>query len=170
MEESLEDLKHIASGTALDLSFVLELLETSQDERRLERLGELFEVVLSEYQLALKVYAKLLEIRLGKHGALHESIGAAYLKFATVLRKQGRENDVIAVFRESLDVYLKTVGEDCLPVATVCMKLAHSLQRQGKLEEALELNKLPLQVYKKIVGLFHPDSTGYCPQATRQTG
>ena len=34
LEESLEDLKHIASGIVLDLSFVLELLETSNDERR----------------------------------------------------------------------------------------------------------------------------------------
>ncbi|KAL3944605.1 MAG: hypothetical protein SGBAC_001317 [Bacillariaceae sp.] len=158
LEESLEDLKRIASGNVLDISFVLELLETSEDERRLDRLGTLFAIKLSEYELALKVYAKLLVIQLGNHGPLHESIGSTYLKIATVLRKQGREDDAIAVFRKSLDIFRQTIGEDRLQVATVCIKLAHSLQRQGILEEALDLYKQSLQIYTITVGLIHRES------------
>ncbi|CAJ1969452.1 unnamed protein product [Cylindrotheca closterium] len=158
LEESLEDLKHIATGNVLDFSFVHELLETSKDERRLDRLGALFEIKLCEYHLALKVYTKLLEIQMRKYGPLHESIGSAYLKIATVLRKQGKEDDAIAVFRESLNAFRNLIGEDSIQVATVCIKLAHSLQRQGNLEEALDLYKQSLQIYKKTVGLIHRDS------------
>ena len=92
----------------------------------------MFEIKLCEYNVALKVYTKLLEIQLKKHGPLHESIGSTYLKIATVLRKQGRENDAMTVFRESLDTFRKTIGEDSTQVATVCIKLAHFAAAPGE--------------------------------------
>jgi tetratricopeptide (TPR) repeat protein len=104
LKERLEVLKLISHGGAIDDAFLRELLETSGDEERLERLGVLFRDQLCEYHWALQVYGKLFEIHVRKNGVRHPKVANTLSDIALVLKEQGKLDEAMELYTASLEI------------------------------------------------------------------
>jgi tetratricopeptide (TPR) repeat protein len=111
LNERLDDLTLISQGALVNKSFLNDLLEKSTDVERLERLANLFEKQLCEYDWALRVYGKLVELQSANLGANHPLTGGLYSNIADVLQSKGSMEESLNMYRKSLDICLRSLGE-----------------------------------------------------------
>jgi len=150
LKDRLDDLKLISQGGDLDDYLLNELLERNENERRLERLGVLFEFSLCEYHFALGVYGKLFEIRLKKHGPRHPLVAKAYTNMANVLQKQGKLDEAMELYKASQEVNKRTHGEKHKSVANTYEHMAMILKEQDRLEYAIKYFEIALEINQEI--------------------
>lgn len=152
LEERLADLKHISEGGALDDSLLNDLLEKSEDEERLVRLGKLFWHQLCEYHWALRVYGRLVEVQLERYGEEHNSLGETYHSVGMVLQKRGNFKDAMKVFERSAEIKKASLGNDHPSVAECYNDVANVLQKQGNYDKAIEVYEESLEITKNYYG------------------
>lgn len=168
LQERLEVLKLISDGGAIDDSFLHQLLETSKDVERLERLGAMFRDQFCEYHWALLVYGKLVEIHVQDNGADHPKVAHAFSDMALVLKEQGKLDEAMELYSASLDIYKMAKGDENELVAETYVNMALVMKDQGKLEEAMDLLRKSLKINDKGVVGEVPSSvaTTYSHMAT----
>ncbi|CAJ1960020.1 unnamed protein product [Cylindrotheca closterium] len=153
LKDRLDDLKLIISqGGDLDEYLLNELLERNKNERRLERLGALFELSLCEYHFALGVYGKLFEIRVQKHGPRHPLVAKAYTNMANVLEKQGKLDEAMELHKASQEVNKRTHGGKHESVANTYEHMAMILKEQLEYAHAIKYFEMALEINKEIHG------------------
>ncbi|CAJ1939027.1 unnamed protein product [Cylindrotheca closterium] len=152
LEERLELLKRISSRGAIDDLFLRDMLTTSKDVERLERLGVLFRDQLCEYQWAFCVYARLFEIHKEKHGTKHPSVASTYSGMALVLKEAGKLDEAMVLYKESLTIFKSAFHEQHSTIANTLFNMALILKEQGELSEAMSLFEQSLKIDKKNLG------------------
>ncbi|CAJ1946549.1 unnamed protein product [Cylindrotheca closterium] len=141
--------------------------ELSKEESRLVRLGRLFRLHLNEFDLAVRVYGKLLSIQLDKYNGdnRHVQIGYTYDRIASVLIKQGKFDEAMILHHHayeikkvalgeldpslgesSVDLFTQIKGEESYEVAYILGGMGAIYRKQEKMEEALELYKKAVEI------------------------
>ncbi|KAL3932467.1 MAG: hypothetical protein SGBAC_010838 [Bacillariaceae sp.] len=143
------------SDGVLDESLLQRLLDKGQNENRIDRLGDLFREYLCEYDWSLRAYAKLLNIRLRKHGFDSVLVASTLKEMAQVLQDQRRLEDSIHFFQQCLDIQKRVLGENHLEVANTLCSMAQVLRFQGKIDEAREFLEQGLVLKKESLGEEH---------------
>ena len=153
LKERLDDLEIITKGETLNEGNVRALLKTIKDEERLERLASLFGEHLHESSWALKIYLRILEIQLSKHGREHANVSATCHAIGNILLNQGKFVGSLSMLRLSLDIQ-KMIGrgEDNPFVIETYNGVANVMQRRGEYDEAMDIYLNLLECYKKTIG------------------
>ncbi|CAJ1945027.1 unnamed protein product [Cylindrotheca closterium] len=158
LEDRLNDLRFISQGKLLSANVLNQLLDGSnEDEDRLKRLADLFEDQLCEYEWALKVHRRLLEIRKMKFGEEHSSLADSYHNMGGVLRRQGRLEDAMAIYEKSLKINTEKnlIEGEQSSVADTYNSMGGVLEGQGKLEDAMAMYEKSLEIKIKNLGGEH---------------
>ncbi|CAJ1961307.1 unnamed protein product [Cylindrotheca closterium] len=152
LQSRLEDLRRISEGGVIDNSFLIRLVETSDDEERLERLGSLFWHQLCEYNWALRVYRRMLDIQLEVSGAT-DSSAKTYLKIAMLLTEKGNLDEAWELCKACLQLRRHIDGEENAAFAEVYIQMALILTyRQGAFDDALKLCRHVLDIQNATFG------------------
>mmetsp|Transcript_27421 Transcript_27421/g.66603 ORF Transcript_27421/g.66603 Transcript_27421/m.66603 type:complete len:914 (+) Transcript_27421:89-2830(+) len=156
LEERLEDLKIIANGAAVDDTFLFELLRTENDDLgRLKRLADLFHYQLCEYDWALQVYNRIIEVQ--KSPSSHTdtvSIISTYNGMAWALMAKGKDIMAMDTFRKALNESKRLVPgkyERCKADTYNGMSIIMAT-RFEKLDLAMDSCQKALDIQKKTVG------------------
>lgn len=153
LQTRLQDLKQISEGGVIDDSFLVPLVETSDDEERLERLGALFWHQLCEYNWALRVYRRLFDIQSQRYGAHDFTVAATHLKIAKLVTEKGNLNEAWELCKACLRLRTNAHDEDNPVITEVYMQMALILtDMQGALEDALVLYRHVLEIQNASFG------------------
>lgn len=110
LTERLDDLKSISQGAMVDKTFLNDLLENSTDVERLERLANMFDRQLCEYDWALRVYGKLVEVQTRNLWATHPLMAGLYSNIADILQSKGSLEESLNTYEQSLEICLRSIG------------------------------------------------------------
>jgi len=158
LEDRMKDFEAIAEdGTDIDETFVTNLMEHNEDEDRIERLADLFQDYMCEFDLSLVLFEKLLEIRLKKYGVEHADVGKTHHCIGIVLEEQGKLEEALEMYEMAMAIRVKALGKEHLDVGSTYNKIACVLEEQGKLEEAWQMYQTAMAIRVKALGKEHLD-------------
>ncbi|MDX2506360.1 MAG: CHAT domain-containing protein [Gammaproteobacteria bacterium] len=87
----------------------------------------------------------------------HQSIQAKILQLkGELLFRQGRTNEAVKVYRETLTLREKLLGDEHMATAQTIISLAGALKGVHRFSEAEDLYHRGFVIYEKLVGLEHP--------------
>ncbi|CAJ1945284.1 unnamed protein product [Cylindrotheca closterium] len=153
LQERLTDLELINGGEQqlLDLSTLDQLLKECIDEKRLARLEMLFRDQLCEYDWALRVSRKLLDLRLNTYGNCHSLVSSSLKSIAGLQLLQDRPEDALRFYKRNLEIDKKLFGQNHLSVADTYNDMAIALHRQGKVESGKSFFERSLEIKKNLL-------------------
>jgi tetratricopeptide (TPR) repeat protein len=111
---------------------------------------------MGDCQRAEKWLKQLVAIREEK-GKEDEKLALALNELAVVHVNQGRYEEAETLYKRSLKISEKALGEGHVEVATILNNLSALYQIQNRYEEAELLHKRSLEIKEKILGKEHPD-------------
>lgn len=132
----------IGGSGRVDADFLNTRLPSCVDEDRLERLGTLFEVQLTEYHWALRTYANLLELRISKDEKDYTSIARAYTSIGNVLKARGKMEDALMYYKASL----RSDQSSAMVVASTYRGMARILALEKQADDATELFQSAVEI------------------------
>lgn len=122
-------------------------------EARLVRLGRLFRLHLNEFNLALRVYGKLLSFQLENYkDPRHVEIGRTFDRIGTVLMKQGKFDSAMILYRHAFEIKKVALGDLDPSLGESLRCLSEAFQKKGRLTKALEYLQKAVDLYTEIKG------------------
>mmetsp|Transcript_31811 Transcript_31811/g.77065 ORF Transcript_31811/g.77065 Transcript_31811/m.77065 type:complete len:845 (+) Transcript_31811:1045-3579(+) len=146
LKDRLDDLRLIGGSGTVDEDYLNSLLPSCVDEERLERLGTLFEVQLTEYHWASRTFANLLDLRISKYGKHHPSIARAYTSIGNVLKARGKLEDAVLCYKASL----RSDQSSAMVVASTYRGMAIILALEKQTDDATELFQSAVEILGNV--------------------
>jgi len=134
------------------------------DERAQEMVAKLYNragmglLYKADYNEALEVYHKALDIAKKVHGLEHPNTAITYNNIATVYYNQGKYENALELYQKTLEIKERVVGMEHPSTAITYNNMAVVYHNQGKYEKALELYQMALKIKEKVLGMEHPDT------------
>ena len=91
------------------------------------------------------MYEKALSIKLKKLGDDYPNVAATYCNMGVVYEKQGKNDEALAMYEGSVDLY-EEIGDDHPHVATTYNNMGLVYKNQGKYNEALAMYEKSLSI------------------------
>ena len=123
------------------------------DEMMLKNYGDVY-VKSGQYNKALDLYQKCLDIELKTLGAEHPAVATSYNNIGMVWRIKGEYAKALEFYQKCLDIRLKTLGAEHPDVATSYFNIGICYQEIQSFELAIEVFKNGLSIEKKGDYLF----------------
>ena len=111
---------------------------------------------LGEYEKALPLYKKSLDIREKTLGETHPDTVTSYSNIAELYKAMGKYKKALPLYKKALEIQKKVLGEEHLDTTTSYNNLAGLYKAMGKYEEALPLYEKALEIRKEKLGEEHP--------------
>ena len=127
---------------------------------------------IADYDKAMSLYLKVLEINEKVFGKDHPATAASYNNIATVYFDQGDYAEALEWHEKALSIFEKILGEEHPATASSYNNIAMIYHSQGDYPKAFEWFEKVLALREKILGVEHPDTAGsynniasvYCAQ------
>jgi tetratricopeptide (TPR) repeat protein len=126
-------------------------LQTEYDLK--DRLARMF-FISAKYSAAESLIKQLLEFVKDKD---QEDYARQLNELALVYDSQGKYDEAIKLYLESIEIDKKTIGIEHPDYATRLNNLAGVYKAQGKDDEAIKLYLEAIEIDKKTIGIEHPD-------------
>ena len=158
--ESKYSLSYRNQGLADNLIMPLaQIEETVAKDIKLE-IEELFSqgnlsFKFGEYNKALDMYQKALDISVQVLGEDHPNTATSYNYLAITLNVQGKYDDAEPLFKKALEIRRQVLGEWHPDTATSYNNIAFNLYAQDKYDDAELLYKKALEISRRILGEDH---------------
>ena len=157
LQERLEDLELISDGALVDDSFLDEFLIQCQDVDRLERLAKLFHKNLCEYDAAIQIYQKLIELHSARHGPNHQFVAGTYSTIADIMQIQGKSDEALEIYDVSIRLCAKSLRVVHPAIASMLNNMAGVLCKQDRLDEGYATYGNAVKIYKHKLEERNPE-------------
>ena len=88
----------------------------------------------------------------------HAEVARSLVTQGNLLGIQGRFEEAIPLYKEALEIMIKTLGHDHLDVAKALMNMASVLARLERFDEAREKLEQALVILRSTIGDDHPET------------
>lgn len=156
LKERLGDLKLVGGGEIMNSENLQDLLDDNNEEYRLNRIATLFREYLCEYNVAFRVYCRLLQVQIEQYGEVHVTVASTYYRMARVLAEQGLLDEALKLYKVALRMHKQLHGKDHPTFPATYNDIGCVLWLQGELEQAMELFEEAAKLFKNCRGMEHP--------------
>ena len=142
----------------INLYLISELIDKKHENQilisellRLQREGE-YNYSIEEYDISLKNYEQVLEMKRKLLGDEDRETGIAYANLAGVLLKLGQFKKSHVLYNKALNIYEKYHGNENLLIASVLSNIAMTYELEAEYQTALDCYFKSLDIKLKIFG------------------
>ncbi|XP_046855093.1 kinesin light chain 4-like [Xenia sp. Carnegie-2017] len=112
------------------------------------------------YDKAIEVYEKALEIQKQSLGPNHVDVAASLNNLGLVFYKTGNYYKAIEVHEKALEIHQQLLGPNHIYVAASLNNLGNVFEKTGNYDKAIEFHKKALEIKKQSLGPNHVDVAG----------
>ena len=142
-----------------DTSFIKEAQEAIAEED-IEELNSLSAQSwrAGEYDKALELATKAMELATEKYGENHPSTATSYNNIGTAWDSKGEYDKAIEYYDKALKIKLATIGENHPSTATTYNNLGLAWSNMGEYDKAIEYYEKAFKIQLATIGDNHPDT------------
>lgn len=148
--QTLRDLDRIQKAGKISDSLINKIL-ASDDADQLFVYGKLFNLKLQNYDLALNIYSRTLELQLDTLGEVHPKTTATYQDIGLVQANLGDFDQALRSLQKCLEIQEEIYGSYSPEVAITRSHLGHTIVERGDDGDELLEHRGALQQYRKAL-------------------
>lgn len=148
--QTLRDLDRLQKAGKINESLIKKIL-ASDDPDQLFVYGKLFNLKLENYDLALHIYSRALQLQLSSIGEVHPKTAATYQDIGIVQANLGDFDQALRSLQKCLEIQEEIFGSYSPEVAITRSHLGHTIVERGDDGDELLEHRGALQQYRKAL-------------------
>lgn len=148
--QTLRDLDKLQKAGKVNDSLVKKIL-ASDDPDQLFVFGKLFNLKLENYEIALHIYSRALQLQISSIGEVHPKTAAIYQDIGIVQANLGDFDQALRSLQKCLEIQEEIFGSYSPEVAITRSHLGHTIVERGDDGDELLEHRGALQQYRKAL-------------------